>query len=809
MICAPRQTLLLCVAALTANAAASEFKLFPVDPLEGIFAGNSSALLEKGMQKLQYGDIAGAERMLQLGKKNFSAMPQDLLPAFLNFYRGDRAGAERLLRAAAGDEKNPRCFMSRLFLGYCEFAGQRWFAAYNWFAAADKEGAAPQVRLLSRAGTVQSLLYGGAFADAAMLLEDAQKDFPAEQLLWRKMTLALSGLSKNTVDLEQNWNFWKEQFPPQPDELLYSAFCAGAEAAAAENDLKNAEKFYAEAFNFSVNDVHRRNSLRQLIIVQEKLNADRAFRSVDKYLLFFPEAADAGMMRLRQGMILNRKNDLDGALKIFREVLNNRKFNSSERVKAALYAAFACEKMGDISMARELYNSALRRFDHQAEFADQIKMQLLEFLIRTKEYSPAAVLGEELVGSPSVEPDKLRMLRLKALRELKRYAEASSIAVALSSASDPLYAAEGAWQLACLTELQGDVPRARQLYLHFIERFPKEKRVPDAMLAAAEFALQQQDFKAAGSELQRFLELYPGHGARSKAFLGAIYAHLQLPDRDKTKVGSLLEGVKKEFPATTEYDQAVIELGRTYVKENNFTAALGLLEQFLKERSASNHAADALLLAATVFERISNHTKAVEYVDRMLDKFPNSPLAVEAAMLGGSSSFQSGNYKKALAYYERARELGGRGVIAQVAAGEAADCHVQLRTPENIKRAVQIYKQLAESSEFPALQAQALYKLGSALEQLNKKSEALNAYEELLSLAAGSEKMRQSSGVAPWCARSARSALRIILGTPHMPDGSQRAQRVQRLYSLLGLPGSAAELRSYLEEIKNHYNLLD
>ena len=69
--------------------------------------------------------------------------------------------------------------------------------------------------------------------------------------------------------------------------------------------------------------------------------------------------------------------------------------------------------------------------------------------------------------------------------------------------------------------------------------------------------------------------------------------------------------------------------------------------------------------------------------------------------------------------------------------------------------------------------------------------------------------MRRSSGVAPWCARSARSALRIILGTPHLPDGSQRAQRIYRLYSLLELPGSAAELRNYLDEIRIHYNLLD
>ena len=147
--------------------------------------------------------------------------------------------------------------------------------------------------------------------------------------------------------------------------------------------------------------------------------------------------------------------------------------------------------------------------------------------------------------------------------------------------------------------------------------------------------------------------------------------------------------------------------------------------------------------------------------------------------------------------------------MAQVAAGEAADCHLQLRKKENLQAAVRIYRELADKSEFPALQIQALYKLGIAYEYRNENMKALEAYEELLSLAVGSEKVRQSSGAALWCARGARSALRIILGDSKLPDGSQRAQRIYRLYSLLDLPGSAGELRSYLEEIRKHYNLLD
>ena len=147
--------------------------------------------------------------------------------------------------------------------------------------------------------------------------------------------------------------------------------------------------------------------------------------------------------------------------------------------------------------------------------------------------------------------------------------------------------------------------------------------------------------------------------------------------------------------------------------------------------------------------------------------------------------------------------------MAQVAAGEVADCHLQLKKKENLDAAVKIYRELVEKSEFPTLRVQALCKLGIAYEFRNEPMKALEAYEELLLLAVSSAKVRQSSGVALWCARSARSALRIILSNPHLPDGSQRAQRLYRLYSLLDLPGSSRELRRYLEEIRKHYNLLD
>ena len=796
MNCVPGKTLLIGMAALAVNAAAaSGINLIPAELFIKSSAGETSFVLEK--------------QWFTQKKSSKSALPTPA-DALDELTRGHRSKAAALLRQIAADEKNPAAFQARLLAGQLAGSTGNWFNACNWFAAADVPGAPADICREAKIGMIHALLKMGQYGLAESVLRRARSEFAADGELWDKFSLITTGLKGDWAALEKSWERNYPKFLSGADEGLFEALTSAAAAAEKSNQLNVAEKFSAAAYEFAPDNTARRNCFRQLIGIQEKYNAARALRSIDKYLLFFPDAPDAGSVRLCKGMILNREKNFQEALNIFRGILNDKKCTPAERVHAALYAAVSAENLGDLSMARELYNSAIRRFGSQPELANQVKISLLEFLVRTKDYSPAAVLGEELAGAVGVDQDQLNSFRLTALIELKRYTEAADIAVSLSRSADPAHSAEGAWQLARLTELQQKLSAARQLYLQFANKFPKDNRAPDACLAAAQFALQLRDFQAAGTELEKFADAYTKHPERRKALLGALYAFIQLaPELRQGKDELLLKKISSEFTGTLEYDQAVIEYSRSLVKNRNYTEALKYLEKFLRERTDSSLIPEALCLGAELFEKIGNHTKAVEYADRILDKFPNSHLAVDAAMLGGRCSFQSGNYSQALKYYERAGELGGRGVIGLVASGEAADCHLMLRKAENLRSAINIYRKLSDNAQFPALQAQALFKLGSAYEQAGDNMKALQAYEELLSRAVASVKMRQSSGVAPWCSRSAHGALRLILGAPQLPDGSQRAQRICRLYSLLNLPGSSAELNSYLEEIRKHYNLLD
>lgn len=808
MICAPRQTILLCVAALAFNAAASEAQGISGTPPTGDFFGNLPLYAGK-KEQTPLRNIAGygVSELFRI----FPGESQGWKAASAKLKEGDYAAFAEIMRQTASDPADPGRFAARIFSAESAFVKQNYFVSFNGYLAIANDRSAPEeLRLKGFMGALDSLVRGAACREALEILRKAAAAFPEQQSLWDRVEIFLLGGDEAFRELEKKWNACGKNYPPAPDALLYDGLVKGGDAAVKNEQWDLAAEFYAGAFNFAGDDTERGNCLKKLIPLQEKKNPEQALRSVERFLRYFPDSADSGTMKLHKGALLSRLKKVPEALKIYRELLNDPGYKIDDRIHAAFQAAQVSEQNGDFSTAREFYNSAGRRFGGNEKYANRIKMQLLEFLVRTGEFSAAAVVGEELAGIKGVDGKRLNLLRLKALSELKRYADAAEIATLLAGSGDSLYAAEGAWQLARLTELQKDPRKARELYLDFSKKFPGEKRAPEAGLAAADISIKLKDFQNAAALFEDYLKKFPDHPQRKKAMSVAVIVLLhQDAQGDREKAGKLISEMQKHFGTSPEYDRAAVEMVRYLCKNEEYTSALERIRNFLRDRTESPLYPEALMLAATVFDRSGNHEQTMEYVDRLLDKYPNSPLAVESAMLGGSSCFRQGNYGRALKYYERACELGGRGVVAQVAAGEAADCHLLLRTKNDLESAIRIYSDLARRSAFPALQVQALYKLGLAFEYSGNELKALKAYDDLLTLAVNSPRIRQSSGAALWCVRAARSALKILMGNSQIPDGSQKAQRIWHLYSRLGLPDTDSELKRNLEEIIQHYNLLE
>ena len=801
---------MICMAALAVNAFAIELKLFPEKSIENAFSGNSVCLSENIAFSAAMGDVAAAAGKLELLQRKFPETKTAWLSALVMAAGGRADEAAAVLQKIAADKNDPARLQACFYLAQDLVSKENYFSALHFFQQLDDPDVPEHLRFQGRRGVVLCLMKCGVFEQADALLAKAGKDFPGHGRYWDQMRTALLGYSGKYAELESFWKNKRKNHSPAPSDLLFDGLRAGAKAAAEGKAFEKAEFLCAESFSFAADNKARRNVLKDLAALQEKHFPERALKTIARYFRYFPKDPSAGELKLLQGAILNRLGRYAEAQDLLMKLLKDPAVSSKERAYGAVLAAFSAEKLADPGLARELYNSAIRRLGDDDRAANRVKIQLLEFFLRNKEYSSAVMLGEELEGAENVDQAALRLYRLKALMELKRYSEAAVVAGELAKFEDASYAAEGVWQSARLFELQRSFDGARELYLTFIRRFPGDHRVPSAMFSAADLAMRQGKFKESAGEFASFIEKFPDHRYVRSAILAELYSLLhQNEGRGLDKAVELLVRLEKEFSGSSEFENAAMEMAEFYFRKGNYDDALELLEKFLRMRPESGKVPEALLLEVKIFERIGNYTNAIEYADRILDKFPNTKFAVDAAMRGGSCCFQSGKYQQALKYYERAGELGGRGLIAQIAAGEAADCHLLLRKKENLASAIAIYKKLAEETEFPALQIQALYKLGLAFEYSSMNMKALETYEKLLYAAASSEKVRRSSGVGYWCARAAHSALRLILGATDMPDGSQRAQRVYQMYSHLGLPGSGNELRNYLSEIQKHYNLLD
>lgn|GEM_PF-1635884 len=822
------RSILLCAAALTCGAVAAESGTLPKGGESALFSGLTAlktepgALLDAARRALVAGNVPRAERCLALFRREFPGRSPGLLPFWIGLAANRSEEAWAYLRSVAEKGQGEERFEALSLLAGRAFDEKRYFVASALFGSLDKKEVPAPWRLRGRTGRICCLMNSGAVGEAEQLVNKAAAEFPGEARLWEKYTVWLYGRSGQgrAGDLALYWARVGKNHPPHPDPLLFEGLSAGGAAAVKKRMFAEGERLFADAWKFASNDGERRNCLESLAELQKDHFPRRALRTTDFFLRFYKDEPGRSNMRLVRGEALNRIGEHRQALQVLYEVLNSGNLSPMIRARAALQGAFAAEKISNPSLARELYNSAIRRLDPRRPEAGQAKMQLLEFYLRTGEFDSAAVLGEELSGLPGVDPERLSLCRLQALSKLERYSAAATEAAKLARSKTPALAAEGAWQLARLTELQERAKEARSLYLEFSRKFPGDPRAPDALLAAAGIALRNRDFASAAAEFGSFAQKNPKRSDLRKALWAAIYALLRQGGGPQERQASqLLERLKKEFPGSREYELGLMELVRyrfdravhsTPPQDRaEYGRALELLEPFLKDRPKSPEVPQALLLALKISDKTGKHTGTLEYADRILNKFPSSGEAVDAAFFAGSSCFRNGDYVRALKYYERARELGGGGLVSQVAAGEAADCHLQLRKPEDLEAARKIYRELADKSENPAMRAQALFKLGLACEYAKMNRKAIDAYEELLKLGGDSPEARRSAGIGDWCARAARNALRIILSTRDMPEGNQRAYTIHDLYSKLGLPGSDEEISRYRAELDKIYDPLD
>ncbi|MCW9037500.1 tetratricopeptide repeat protein [Altibacter sp.] len=100
-------------------------------------------------------------------------------------------------------------------------------------------------------------------------------------------------------------------------------------------------------------------------------------------------------------------------------------------------------------------------------------------------------------------------------------------------------------------------------------------------------------------------------------------------DRTQSKIDGLQEFVVK-YPRSVYRDDALYELGNTYVAQENNNAAIAAYDKLIKELPKSSFVARALLKKALILDNTGKSNDALALFKRVAKDFPSTPEALQA-----------------------------------------------------------------------------------------------------------------------------------------------------------------------------------
>lgn len=100
-------------------------------------------------------------------------------------------------------------------------------------------------------------------------------------------------------------------------------------------------------------------------------------------------------------------------------------------------------------------------------------------------------------------------------------------------------------------------------------------------------------------------------------------------DREAQKIDELLSLIKTHKNSVYR-DDALYELGNTYISQNKTTEAIATYEQLVKEIPNSTFVPQALMKTALLYDNSGNSSKALTIFKRVAKDFPSSPEAIQA-----------------------------------------------------------------------------------------------------------------------------------------------------------------------------------
>jgi tetratricopeptide (TPR) repeat protein len=334
---------------------------------------------------------------------------------------------------------------------------------------------------------------------------------------------------------------------------------------------------------------------RQLLGVSNPLDADAAFalgklalgaRQYDQanaylqaVIVSHPDSKVMPLARLQRALVRVARGDDEAALEDFTAIVKQIDAKPSlARVKEpALEALRDAETlMGD----RGNLNGAIEVLSHEQTLEPAPPPPFFQRLAKVLE-ARAGQLAEEAEGLK--DADKLR----KQDQYRQTLGRAGSAWVAFSrkqTLKDDQGYAEALWRGIDCYDRAGDTPASISALELFVAERPDDSLAPDALLRLGRTYQALGLFDKAIAAFQRNQFRYPNSLAASKSSVPLAQAFIAKGPENYSKAESTLIGVVDNnpllTPESTEFRQAVLELGQLYYRTARFEEAVARLEEF-------------------------------------------------------------------------------------------------------------------------------------------------------------------------------------------------------------------------------------
>ena len=177
--------------------------------------------------------------------------------------------------------------------------------------------------------------------------------------------------------------------------------------------------------------------------------------------------------------------------------------------------------------------------------------------------------------------------------------------------------------------------KAARYFQRLVQRYPKDERADDALLAWARIAQERGDLEEALSVAKRLVEAYPQSALVYKA---------------KIMIGNTSD----DEAARGIYSELYQEAARATSSPDSLSEAEEIFRAFLDRFPEDERADDTFFALAQVAQNGGDEMKAIGYYEKLLDRYPESEHNYKAQfMIGFIYSESLSDYKKAKAAYQK------------------------------------------------------------------------------------------------------------------------------------------------------------